>query len=205
MTLQKTPFSTCPRFLLSHGVMKRLLTSLTAITILSSATYAQDREEKRDRPAAQRTVDWDQIKTRVEAAVERGEMTRDQANAKYTEIKKNLAARDAHQGEQKHDRPDLSREARLKMLLGRLVESQQISREVAGQIHQLAFEGHEKPRENGERNEHLEELEASSPEGGRSPKAMATEIAELRKQLAKSQRMNQILKKTVGYFSKDEE
>lgn len=43
------------------------------------------------------------------------------------------------------------------------------------------------------KNEHLEELEASSPEGGRSPKAMATEIAELRKQLAKSQRMNQIL------------
>ena len=55
------------------------------------------------------------------------------------------------------------------------------------------------------KNEHLEELEASSPEGTPNPKVMAAEMAELRKQLAKSQRMNQILKKTVGYFSKDEE
>ncbi len=55
------------------------------------------------------------------------------------------------------------------------------------------------------KSEHLAELEQSAPEGARSPKAMAAEIAELRKQLAKSQRMNQILKKTVSYFSKDEE
>ena len=55
------------------------------------------------------------------------------------------------------------------------------------------------------KKEHLEELETSAPEGSRSPREMVAEIAELRKQLAKSQRMNQILKKTVGYFSKDEE
>ena len=55
------------------------------------------------------------------------------------------------------------------------------------------------------KNDHLDELESSAPEGAQSPKAMAAEMAELRKQLAKSQRMNQILKKTVGYFSKDEE
>ena len=55
------------------------------------------------------------------------------------------------------------------------------------------------------KHEHLEALEQSAPEGARSPKAMAGEISELRKQLAKSQRMNQILKKTVSYFSKDEE
>ena len=55
------------------------------------------------------------------------------------------------------------------------------------------------------KKEHLEELETSAPEGSHSPREMAAEIAELRKQLAKSQRMNQILKKTVGYFSKDEE
>ncbi len=55
------------------------------------------------------------------------------------------------------------------------------------------------------KNKHIEELERSAPEGSRSPKAMAAEIDELRKQLTKSQRMNQILKKTVSYFSKDEE
>ena len=50
---------------------------------------------------------------------------------------------------------------------------------------------------------HLDELEANTAAGGQSPKRMAEEIADLRKQLAKSQRMNEILKKTVGYFSKD--
>ena len=52
--------------------------------------------------------------------------------------------------------------------------------------------------------QHRDELEASKPEGAQSPKEMAAEIADLRKPLAKSQRMNEILKKTVGYFSKEE-
>ena len=34
-----------------------------------------------------------------------------------------------------------------------------------------------------------------------SPKAMAAELSQLRKELAKQKRMNEILKKTVGYFS----
>jgi transposase len=51
---------------------------------------------------------------------------------------------------------------------------------------------------------HLTELEAGKPEGTPSPTEMAREITELRKQLAKSHRMNEILKKTVGYFSKDD-
>jgi transposase len=53
------------------------------------------------------------------------------------------------------------------------------------------------------RQKHLDELEANSPEGAQSPKAMAAEIADLRKQLAKQKRMSEILKKTVGYFSED--
>ncbi len=143
--------------MLSEGVMKRLLASLTSLTLLCSAAHAQDREQQRDHPDAQRTVDWDQINKRIESAVARGEMSRDQANAKYTEIKRNLAPREAAQHDQKHDRDDLSPEARLKMLLGRLVESKQISREVAVQIHQLAFESHEEgpgPKQ----HEHLERL-----------------------------------------------
>ena len=35
----------------------------------------------------------------------------------------------------------------------------------------------------------------------RSPKAMAAELDQLRKELAKQKRKNEILKKTVGYFS----
>ncbi|MDQ8205901.1 transposase [Coraliomargarita sp. SDUM461003] len=53
------------------------------------------------------------------------------------------------------------------------------------------------------RQKHLDELEANSPEGAQSPKAMAAEIADLRKQLAKQKRMSEILKKTVSYFSEE--
>ena len=51
--------------------------------------------------------------------------------------------------------------------------------------------------------EHIEELEAKNPASAPSPKKMAAEIADLRKELAKSKRMNEILKKTVGFFSQD--
>ena len=37
-----------------------------------------------------------------------------------------------------------------------------------------------------------------------SPKEMAAEIDRLRKELRRSERINQILKKTVGYFARDE-
>ena len=53
------------------------------------------------------------------------------------------------------------------------------------------------------KSEHIEELEANNPTSAPSPKKMAAELAELRKELAKSKRMNEILKKTVGYFSQD--
>jgi transposase-like protein len=53
------------------------------------------------------------------------------------------------------------------------------------------------------KSEHIEELEANNPAAAPSPKKMAAELAELRKELAKSKRMNEILKKTVGFFSQD--
>ena len=53
------------------------------------------------------------------------------------------------------------------------------------------------------KSEHVEELEANNPSSAPSPKKMAAEIAELRKELAKFKRMNEILKKTVGFFSQD--
>jgi len=137
--------------------MKKILTSLTSLTILCSAAHAQDRGHQRDRPADRHTVNWDQIKQRIESAVDRGDLTREQANARYNEIKKNHAPRDAREHDQKHERPDLPRDARLKMLLGRLVESGKISREVSGQIQHLAFEDHGKDPE-PRPHEHLEKL-----------------------------------------------
>ena len=49
----------------------------------------------------------------------------------------------------------------------------------------------------------LEELEANNPASVPIPRMMAAEIAEFRKDLAKFKRMNEILKKTVGFFSQD--
>ena len=54
------------------------------------------------------------------------------------------------------------------------------------------------------KQKHLDQLEAEAPEGAQSPKALAAENADLRKALAKERRMNEILKKTVGYFSNPE-
>ena len=48
---------------------------------------------------------------------------------------------------------------------------------------------------------HLEKLEMDAPAGAQSPKEMTEELAQLRKRLAKSERMNEILKKTVGFLS----
>ena len=40
------------------------------------------------------TGDWDAIKERIEGAVDRGDITRDEADAKYVEIKKEIARED---------------------------------------------------------------------------------------------------------------
>ena len=55
------------------------------------------------------------------------------------------------------------------------------------------------------KREHLSELDAASPPQAKSnPSQMAAEIDQLRKQLAKEKRINEILKKTVSYFAKDD-
>jgi transposase len=55
------------------------------------------------------------------------------------------------------------------------------------------------------KQEHLTELERANPSAaGASPAQMAAEMEELRKRLAKAERINQILKKTVSYFAKEE-
>lgn len=55
------------------------------------------------------------------------------------------------------------------------------------------------------KRDHLAELDATSPPGTKSsPTQMAAEIDQLRKELAREKRINEILKKTVSYFAKDE-
>jgi transposase len=52
---------------------------------------------------------------------------------------------------------------------------------------------------------YLEELGAGTEAGqGASPAEMAEEIQRLQKALGREKRINEILKKTVSYFSKDE-
>jgi len=54
------------------------------------------------------------------------------------------------------------------------------------------------------KGQHLQELTGDKFEAHlASPQEMAREIERLRKQLAKSERINEILKKTVAYFAKD--
>lgn len=56
------------------------------------------------------------------------------------------------------------------------------------------------------KGEFLEELAGETKENSQmSPRELATEIESLRKQLRRSERINEILKKTVGYFAKDEQ
>jgi transposase len=53
---------------------------------------------------------------------------------------------------------------------------------------------------------HLSELEGDAQAKSQaSRKEMAAEIDRLRKELARSERINEILKKTVGYFAKDDQ
>ena len=56
------------------------------------------------------------------------------------------------------------------------------------------------------KSEHLSELEAAGGPNrhGSSPTEMAAELARLRKDLAKAERINQILKKTVSYFAQED-
>jgi transposase len=55
------------------------------------------------------------------------------------------------------------------------------------------------------KSEHLAELDGGKAgKTGSSATQMAAEIDQLRKQLARERRINEILKKTVSYFAKDE-
>ncbi|MHC4442172.1 MAG: hypothetical protein ACYTBZ_11385 [Planctomycetota bacterium] len=51
-----------------------------------------------------REVDWDAIKKKIEGAVERGDLTREEADAKYRAIKKRMAGEDHHRSGRDRDK-----------------------------------------------------------------------------------------------------
>jgi transposase len=53
------------------------------------------------------------------------------------------------------------------------------------------------------KSEYVDRLEAEAKPGQPSPRDLVAENEELRKRLRKAERINEILKKTVGYFAEE--
>ncbi len=133
--------------------MKKLLSTLTLSALLVSSLSAQERDRdqrtSRGKPdqAKIENFDWDRVKERIEGAVKRGDMTRDQANQKYTELKKKLAAKpQVNRDQPLRARPENSRQGpgqrrpdALGKVLGELIAQNKINREDARKIFEAAY------------------------------------------------------------------
>ena len=130
--------------------MKTLLTTLALSTLLVSLFFAQERDRrsnpiKEAKPKIEK-VNWNQIKERIEGAVKRGDMTREQADQKYKELKKSLEAESqGNRNQPKRARPGISpqiprqrRPDTLGQLVGELVAQKKINREDARRIIETA-------------------------------------------------------------------
>ena len=130
--------------------MKTLVVTLALSTLLVSLLFAQERDRRSDpKKEAQPKIEkanWDRIKERIEGAVERGEMTREQADQKYKELKKSLEAESqGNRNQPKRARPGSSpqmprqrRPDALGHLVGKLVAQKKINREDARRIIETA-------------------------------------------------------------------
>ena len=130
--------------------MKTLVVTLALSTLLVSLLFAQERDRRSDpKKEAQPKIEkanWDRIKERIEGAVERGEMTREQADQKYKELKKSLEAKSqGNRNQPKRTRPGSSpqmprqrRPDALGQLVGKLVAQKKINREDARRIIETA-------------------------------------------------------------------
>lgn len=125
--------------------MKKLIPILTLTALLCPLMPAQERDRDA-RPAPRdgekpksEQIDWDSLKKRIEGAVERGDMTRDEANQKYAEIKKKNAPREriTRPGQ---DRPMVrrGRPTDLSEIVSDLVSQKKITSENARRILQAA-------------------------------------------------------------------
>ena len=130
--------------------MKTLAATLALSTFLVSLLFAQERDRRSDpKKEAQPKIEkanWDRIKERIEGAVERGEMTRKQADQKYKELKRSLEAKSqGNRNQPKRARPGSSpqiprqrRPDALGQLVGKLVAEKKINREDACRIIETA-------------------------------------------------------------------
>jgi len=130
--------------------MNKRLTTLALSTLLVLSLFAQERDRRPDpKKAAQPKIEkanWDRIKERIEGAVERGEMTREQADQKYKELKKSLEAKSLGNRNQPNrarpgSSPQMPRQRRpdaLGQLVGKLVAQKKINREDARRIIETA-------------------------------------------------------------------
>jgi hypothetical protein len=130
--------------------MKALVATLALSTFLVSLLFAQERDRRSDqKKEAQPKIEkanWDRIKERIEGAVERGEMTREQADQKYKELKKSLEAKSLGNRNQPNrarpgSSPQMPRQRRpdaLGQLVGKLVAQKKINREDARRIIETA-------------------------------------------------------------------
>ena len=130
--------------------MKVLVVTLALSTFLVSLLFAQERDrrshqKKEAQPKIER-ANWDRIKERIEGAVGRGEMTREQADHKYKELKKSLEAKSQGNRNQPNrarpgSSPQMPRQRRpdaLGQLVGKLVALKKINREDARRIIETA-------------------------------------------------------------------
>ena len=82
--------------------MQNLLITLTTTTLLAFPAIAQERDQKRDQPERKKS-DLENVEKRIKSAVERGDISKEEAKAKYAEVKKQFEKRRAAEG--KTDRP----------------------------------------------------------------------------------------------------
>jgi len=131
--------------------MKTLVAALALSTLFVSLLFAQERDRRSDlkKQAQQKIekVNWDRIKERIEGAVKRGDMTREQADQKYKELKRSLDAKSQGNRNQPNrarpgSSPQMPRQRRpdaLGQLVTELVAQKKIDRDDARRIIETAF------------------------------------------------------------------
>jgi len=133
--------------------MKKSLITLTLTALLGSFLQAEpdDHTDHRetDAPRTERP-DWDSLKKRIEGAVERGDLTRDQANEKYLEIKKKMGPKRPDQKSapplkkapmRDHARPRDGKPDALGKVLAPLIRQGKLTPGEAAQIRRAAMVG----------------------------------------------------------------
>ena len=130
--------------------MKTLLLTLTTTTLLALPSLAQDRDKKRDQPE-HKGGDLEHIEKRLKSAVAKGDMTEEQAKAKYAEVKKNLAKTREEAG--KKDRPVSPKQFPQKRQHEQMRKHQAEAKE---RMQMMRREAEHKHREQQERRKHEE-------------------------------------------------